>query len=243
MKLDLRLGAYADALTDVECDALICDPPYSARTHRGHDAGTTVAKKAGWKRSDGRIDAPHERREISYAHWSRDDIAAFVGFWAPRNRGWFVCFSDSDLCSVWRDCFEVHGLTGFQPIPLVVPGMTVRMSGDGPSSWATYANVARPKSLSRWGTLRGAYVGGQGDREHVGGKPLWAMRAVVRDYSRPGDLVCDPCAGAATTLIAAEIENRRSVGAEIDARTFEMAQQRIARGFTRTMFDESGCIP
>lgn len=30
---DLRLGRYQDVLADVECDAVIADPPYSERTH------------------------------------------------------------------------------------------------------------------------------------------------------------------------------------------------------------------
>jgi len=63
------------------------------------------------------------------------------------------------------------------------------------------------------------------------------MRAIVRDYSRPGDLVCDPCAGAATTLLAAAMEGRRAVGSEMDPATLEKAQTRIARGFTPTLFD------
>jgi DNA modification methylase len=61
------------------------------------------------------------------------------------------------------------------------------------------------------------------------------MRALVRDYSRKGDLVCDPTAGAATTLIAAATEGRRAVGAEVDPDTYRLAQERIARGFTLTL--------
>jgi len=45
----------------------------------------------------------------------------------------------------------------------------------------------------------------------IGGKPMWLMRALVRDYSRPGNLVCDPCAGGATTLIAAAIEKTANI--------------------------------
>lgn len=44
MSADLRLGRWQDVLADVECDALICDPPYSARTHKGHDDGSESTK-------------------------------------------------------------------------------------------------------------------------------------------------------------------------------------------------------
>lgn len=162
-------------------------------------------------------------------------MRAFVDAWAPRNRGWFVCLSDSELCGAYREAYEAHGLTGFQPVGILIPGMTVRMAGDGPSSWMLYANVARPKRLSKWGTLPGGYTGGVGERIHIGGKPEWLMRALVRDYSKRGDLIADPCCGAGTTLIAAASENRRAIGAEVDPKTFAIAQARIKRGYTPSL--------
>ena len=54
------------------------------------------------------------------------------------------------------------------------------------------------------------------------------MRALIRDYSRPGDLVCDPCAGGGTTLLAAVQTGRRAVGSEMDPQTHAKAVQRLA---------------
>lgn len=228
MSVDLRLGRWEEALAGVEVDAVIMDGPYSPRVHDGHDAGVAFTQ--------GGENFEHaERRGLSYKAWTRADVRAFVDAWAPRNRGWFACLSDSDLCSAYREAYEANGLTGFAPVGILIPGMTVRMAGDGPSSWMLYANVARPKSLSKWGTLPGGYTGGPGERVHIGGKPLWLMRALVRDYSREGDLIADPCAGAATTLIAAGIENRRAIGAEVDPETYELAAERIAKGYTPVM--------
>jgi len=65
------------------------------------------------------------------------------------------------------------------------------------------------------------------------------MRALIRDYSRPGDLICDPCAGGGTTLLAAAIEGRRAVGAEMDTKHYEIARKRIAKGWTPTLFSEA----
>lgn len=224
--IDLHKGKWEDVLSDVtEVDAVIADPPYSARVHEGHDGMSDMARQAG----------ATPRRQLSYSHWTADDVFAFVASWAPFNRGWFVCLSDSELCKTYRDAYEAHGLTGFAPVGILIPGMTVRMCGDGPSSWMIYANVARPKALSKWGTLPGGYTGPPGERVHVGGKPLWLMRALVRDYTRRGDLVCDPCAGAATTLIAAATEGRRAVGAEVDPETYAVAMTRIQRGYTPTL--------
>ena len=63
----------------------------------------------------------------------------------------------------------------------------------------------------------------------IGGKPLALMRAIVSDYSREGDLVCDPCMGAGTTLVAAVELGRRAIGCEPDAGRFELAAKRLAK--------------
>lgn len=224
---ELRLGRWQDVLGDVEADAVITDPPYSERTHSGHDDGGT----------DG-----SQRRALSYLRWGAPEIDEFAARWCGVF-GWTVALSDSVLTEQWRLVFESRGRTGFQPLPCVIRGMTVRLAGDGPSSWAFYANVSRPKILFKWGTLPGAYILPPGYKEIrafvVGGKPLWLMRALVRDYSRPGDLIVDPCAGSGTTLLAAAIEGRRAIGAEMDPETFELARKRLERGFTPSMFEST----
>lgn len=231
---ELRLGRWESALADVgEVDCVMSDPPYSARTQEGHDSGADMANRGKSTIrvfGDGRTDHSAPRRPLDYAHWTPADVTAFVDSWAPRNRGWFVCLSDNHLCRAYEAAYERHGLTTFAPVGILIPGMTVRMAGDGPSSWMIYANVARPKKLSKWGTLPGGYTGPPGERVHIGGKPLWLMRALIR-----GDLIVDPCAGAATTLIAAGMENRRAIGAECDPATYEVARKRLAAGFTPSL--------
>jgi len=61
---------------------------------------------------------------------------------------------------------------------------------------------------------------------------MWLMRAIVSDYSRPGDLVCDPFAGGGTTLLAAAIEGRRAIGAEESPETYARAVRRLSAGYT-----------
>jgi site-specific DNA-methyltransferase (adenine-specific) len=235
--IELRCGDWREVLADVtECDAVITDPPYSWRTHKGHDAAVNMTSGGSWARGNGGQDKRRTRREIVYPFWRTQDVGLFAEHWADRCLGWVCAFSDSCLTEIWRSALEGRGRTGFHPLPCVIKGMSVRLCGDGPSSWAIYLNVARPKALSKWGTLPGAYTGGQGEREHIGGKPLWLMRAIIRDYTRPGDLVVDPCAGGATTLIAAAIEGRRAIGAEISPETFSKAAARIRKGWTPDLF-------
>lgn len=230
---ELRCGRYQDVLADVEtCDAVITDPPYSARTHEGHGDGarsesaTMCARDAAWASRGGK------RRPLNYVEWTPDDVRAFVSSWAPRTKGWLCAQTSHDLCPDYTRALEDAGRCVFAPLPLYSPGSRIRLAGDGPSSWTCWMVVARPRHapFSKWGTLPGGYVYRSESMLVVGGKPLDLMRAIIRDYTRPGDLVVDPCAGGGTTLLAAAMEGRRAIGAEMDPATFALARARLERG-------------
>lgn len=241
MSADLRLGKWQEVLADVECDALISDPPYGARTHANQRHG-----RAQWAADDTRWVTS---RGIDYAHFTASDVEDFVAAWAPRTRGWFCVFTSHDLAPVYEKALQSCGRYVFAPIACVQIGMNIRLAGDGPSNWTTWLISSRTVAQHKWGTLPGAYVGNPFDPGQntatasrrsgvVGSKPLWLMRALVRDYTRPGDLVCDPCAGGGTTLLAALMEGRRAVGAEMMPEHFSIAQKRLARGFTPPLIRE-----
>ena len=217
--MDLRLGRYQDVLQDVVCDLLCADPPYGAKTHTGQAAVAGSHLGAGFDNAS--------RRPLSYTCWTPDDVREFVAFWAPRTRGWMACMTSHDLGLVWQAAYEAAGLYAFAPVSIIQD--RVRLGGDGPCSSTVYLMVARPKTrqFSTWGALPGWYKAGTERNGHIGGKPLDLMRTLVRDYSRPGDLVCDPCAGGATTLLAAAQTGRRGVGAETDPLTYAKAAKRL----------------
>jgi site-specific DNA-methyltransferase (adenine-specific) len=224
---DLRLGRWQDVLVDVEqIDALIVDAPYSDRTHRAYRDMAAIG-----------------RRALSYDSFTSAAIDQLVAAWAPRTRGWFVTLTDHVLAPAWADALERIGRYVFAPIACMEPGSRVRLVGDGPTQWSVWAVVARPKTqrMQRWGSLPGGYVVPmiEGRNGVLGCKPLWLMRAIIRDYTRPGDLVCDPCAGGGTTLLAALQEGRRAIGAECMPEHYEIARKRLARGFTPPLFAES----
>jgi site-specific DNA-methyltransferase (adenine-specific) len=237
--IDLRLGRWQDVLSDVQCDALIVDAPYSELTHASHSPRTDVLtacdRDAKWAAKGGK------RATIDYAAWTDDDVADFCEAWHPRVRGWFVTITDHNLAPVWSDRLEALGRYVFAPLPFVETGSRVRLAGDGPSSWTCWVVVARPRNAAfhKWGTLTGAYVDASERKAVTGGKPLGLMRAIARDYSRQGDLICDPCAGSGTTLLAAAMENRKAVGAEMDPNHYEIARKRIAKGYTPSLFTEA----
>lgn len=206
-----------------ECDALIVDAPYSEKTHSGHGTMERWGTPTPPSYDGG------ERREINYAAWSDVEVQAFVREWSSRTRGWFVSITDHVLVPAWSAALEGGGRYVFAPLPFVAPGSRVRLAGDGPSSWTCWVIVARPrtKQFSTWGTLPGAYVlppGQGGALPVVGGKPLWLMSQLVEHYSRPGDLVVDPCCGAGTTLVAALRSGRRAIGGDVSAEHAELAR-------------------
>jgi site-specific DNA-methyltransferase (adenine-specific) len=236
--IDLRHGRWQDVLGDVHrVDVCICDPPFSERTHAGQRHG----------RKDNRYCDSNEHpilssRGLEYMAWNDADIAEFITSWSPRCSGWLCIFTSHDLVGAYTTLLEAQDRYVFAPVACVQYYRNVRLAGDGPANWTDYLIVSRPRTMSRWGALPGAYVGQSFDfgenaldrskRIVAGAKPLWLMRAIVRDYSRPGNLIVDPCAGGATTLIAAAVEDRGAIGAEMDKNTHALAMKRIAAGHT-----------
>jgi hypothetical protein len=278
----LHLGPYTETLAGETWDALICDPPYSEKTHTGHNDGAAAADRmrdqlarmearvaaglpvsrnvAAGKSNEERIkimrlDARRaertnekSRRPIEYKPWNADDVTRFVEWAHPRTRGWMVCMCDHALAPAYIAAMEAQGRYAFAPLVWYSPGSRVRMGGDGPACWVVWLIISRPKGApySTWGSLPGGYMySTQGNRSdpseanYIGGKPLDLMRAIVRDYSRPGDTVCDPTAGWGTTLRAAQETGRLWIGSEMDPHAHAVATKRLAQPYTPPLFDDA----
>lgn len=202
-------------------DHVITDPPFSERTHAGHDATAKGHKGFGYDGS--------ERRQLGYAAWSVDDVNASVPLLCRKASGWVVVMTDHVLAMPIQHAMESAGRYAFAPLPWYVPGSRVRLSGDGPSSWTTWIVVSRTAKQAKWGTLPGGYTQ-RGDQDRMGGKPEALMSAVVLDYSRPGDTILDPYMGMGTTLVAAKRNGRKAIGIDLDEHCCEIAAKRLAQG-------------
>lgn len=212
--ISVYLGDCRDVLPGLGVvDHIITDPPFSEQTHSGHNG----------------ISSRPKRTALNYGSISEDEAKALSALFAASCSGWIVWFTDHTLAPVIRASMKATGRAVFAPLPFIQPGRSVRLSGDGPSSWTDWMVCARTSALRKWGTLPGGYVAGEGwkDKEHMGGKPLKLMMAVVSDYSRAGELVCDPCLGGGTTLVACAKLGRRGIGIERDPETFDKACRRI----------------
>lgn len=214
----LYLGDCRDILPALgKVDHIVTDPPYSSRTHVGHDAVSGNAKDTA------------ERATLGYRALQPDDAETLSFDFADACDGWIVWMTDHTLAPTIERSLQARGRYVFAPVPYHHPGRSVRLTGDGPSSWTDWIVVSRTAAQIKWGTLRGGYVAGPGwdDKERMGGKPTRLMRLVVSDYSRRGELVCDPFMGAGTTGVACMTEERRFIGIEIEPAAFDIACKRI----------------
>lgn len=245
----------AGVLAGRAANAVIVDAPYSERTHRGHDDGVaTTERVTDWARrkaarGEGSVQVSQKsreairvgahRRELGYVAWSVDEVARFVDLWVEPCNGWAFSLTDHVLARVWEEELERLERYVFSPLACVESGSRFRASGDGPSQWSVWGIAARPRSrhFATWGALDGAYVvppgysqarSGRRAAGVAGAKPLWLMSAIVRDYSRPDDIVVDPCAGGGTTIGAAVLLGRYGIGVERDRATAELAAERVA---------------
>lgn len=229
MSAQLYLGRWQDTLANVDAvDAIICDPPYGVRTHAGWNDGEKQVRKATGQST---------RTAINYDAMSPTEVFRFVDFWAPRCSGWMAVMTSHDLIGVWEQAFTDNKRLAFAPV--VIIQKRPRLIGDGPASWAVYLMVSRPRTraMATWGCLPGMYEGPTvKDSGIAGAKPLDMMRAIVRDYSKPNDLVCDPFIGSGTTALASLMENRRFVGAEQKREHYDIAMNRLSAGYNPDLF-------
>lgn len=67
----------------------------------------------------------------------------------------------------------------------------------------------------------------QGDRFHPTQKPLELMRWILENYSKPGDLICDPFMGSWTTARACKDLGRDFIGFELSEEYCAIGEKRL----------------
>jgi len=219
----LYLGDCMDILPTLDkVDAVITDPPYSETLHKNHNLN------AERKKPD-----KVNRQKLNYDFLSENKVFELADVYSKICKGWIVWMSDSSLTPIIQTALQKNNRYVFQPLPFYQAGRSVRLAGDGPCSWTDWITVARTKAQSKWGTLPGGYIAGQGwnDKERMGGKPTFLMDALVCDYSRINDVVLDSHMGAGTTGVACIKNGRKFIGMEIDGQAFDIACRRIEQAY------------
>lgn len=254
---DLRLGRWQSVLADVTCDSVITDPPYSERTHAaattrndGTDAAGLTPDYPPWTAND-----VHE----FVSSWS----PRVSGWMVCLTDHALIGAYEAAYASVGRYAFPplpviIRGMSHRMQADGPSSEAVWAVASCG-CDWSGVAMVARPRSKEfvdlRW-NMRGFYKGPcgcespdhfDGNSQRNGrrggtasgkgrGKPPWLEHALVRAYSRPGELVCDPLAGFGGILAAAASLGRRAIGAEMDPAAHAEAMKRLARPLQVDLF-------
>ncbi len=220
---ELRCGDCLDAKTglaslELGADHVITDPPFDEHTHsRGgnvvrHDGGPQIAK-------------------LSFG--PLESVAAVATPIATICRRWAIVFCADKQIGLWNDALEACGWRRSRTMCWVKPDASPQFSGDRPGHGWEAIIAGHPKAKSRWnaGGMKGVYTHNRMDHDaghmHPTQKPRTLMEALVRDFTDPGEMICDPFAGSATTGVACIRLGRRFIGWERDPAFFETAVKRL----------------
>ena len=72
-----------------------------------------------------------------------------------------------------------------------------------------------------------ASVQGNESEDYPTQKPIKLLDRIIKASSNEGDLVLDPFCGSGTTLVAAELLDRRYIGIDINQNTIDKAHKRL----------------
>lgn len=218
----LYLGNCLEVLPTLEgVRHVFSDPPYEDELHK-------AVGKINRIRTDGRT-VPDDLT-FDGVNALRPEISAAC---VAVSAGWVILFTLAEGVRAWRDDLQAAGAKWDTTCFWVKPDASPRFNGQGPARGAEcFVTCWAGKGHRRWnaGGKRGVYThnvntGRQG--EHPTEKPVSLMAEIVADFSRPGDLICDPFMGSGTTGVACARLGRPFIGIEQNERWFDLSCRRI----------------
>ena len=234
----IRLGDCLDPVTglaslpDKSVSHVICDPPYEAEAHT---LQRRVKRGAGKQNltDDGQIAYVEP---LSFEPLSFETRTESAKQMARVARRWVICFCQVEAAMLWKRALVDAGLVYRRTGIWVKPDGMPQFSGDRPGMGYESLVISHAPGRSTWngGGKHGVWVVnkmGEADRERTGHetqKPLALMEALIRDFTDPGDLICDPFCGSGTTGVACKRLGRRFIGWEREPRYHAIAEKRIA---------------
>jgi len=224
----LHLGDCREILPTLEgVRHIITDPPYEDELHQAFGKKIRRNDGAHLPRSVNML-KPIEFEGINA---TREDVAAAL---VKAAEGWLIVFTLAEGVRAWRDPIQAAGGKWDTTLAWIKPDASPRFNGQGAARGFECAITAWcGKGYRSWnaGGKRGIYThcvntGRQG--EHPTEKPLPLMADLILDYTRPGELICDPFCGSGTTGVAAVKSGRQFVGIERDEKWFDLSRRRIS---------------
>lgn len=221
---ELRLGDCLDPVTglaslgDKSVDHVITDPPYEVEAHTQQ---RRVLRGAVMEVE------PLDFDPISEAE--RTTVAGHAGRMAKR---WVLAFCQVEASVSWTAVLVAGGLSYRRTCVWVKPDGMPQYSGDRPGMGYESIVACHAPGKSTWngGGQHGVFITNKGGDERAGHptqKPLALMDKLIRLFTDPGDLICDPFSGSGTTGVAAIRLGRRFVGWERKPEYHAIAMKRL----------------
>jgi site-specific DNA-methyltransferase (adenine-specific) len=165
--------------------------------------------------------------------------------------GWILCLTGWGMDWEIRRIFQEAGLEYITVCTYLIPGATLKGDRYTSTGKRNFQQQAKPllwyqkpgSKLDRRRAGTSDLVRSQdppvpifvGNNQRNRGEFHWqqcveGFKQIAWLFANPQDVICDPCMGSGTTLVAAYIQNRKHcIGIEQDAETFALAQQRVAK--------------
>jgi len=228
--------AFLRSLPDASVDAVITDPPYSSgglhMTTRTQQSTVAKYQVTGTKRQYRNFSGDN-RDQRSWTMWVTLWLSECLRIAKPGAP--IVLFTDWRQLPSTTDAFQAAGATWRGVFPWLKPAG--RPGGPGrfrnAAEYAVWGSNGDMPPREDVGYLPGYHLESirPTDKHHVTGKPTNLMRAIVQ-CCPPGGVVLDPFAGSGTTGVAAVLEGRRFIGAELDQVNADIARRRMTDAIT-----------
>jgi site-specific DNA-methyltransferase (adenine-specific) len=236
-------------ITPGSVDALITDPPYSSGgLYKGDRSNPTGTKYVDQQYSGADLDdfSGDNRDQRSFLTWCNLWLGAARDTLTPG--GIVALFTDWRQLPTMTDALQVAGYVWRGVVPWYKPSARPQKGRYSAQCeyliWGSNGPLPVERGVP---PLPGFYQATPPrERVHQTQKPLDVMRQLVRIVPERGTIL-DPFMGSGTTGVAAVLEGRRFIGAEISANHLANAEQRIltaagerAAGGAQESFDFNG---
>jgi site-specific DNA-methyltransferase (adenine-specific) len=208
-----------DVLPLLSVDHIISDPPYEDELHAVMEA---------MRRNDG---GP-EGGALDFEGINKIRKSAARVCVSSCSK-WLLLFCMAEGVRAWRDDIQDAGGKWDTPLVWLKADSVPRMNGTGPTrGFDCIATAWCGKERRKWngGGKRGVFNYNSHLEEkkiHPTEKPLPLMLELVKLYTNPGDVVCDPFMGSGTTGVACVSLERKFIGIEKKKEYFDRACTRL----------------
>ncbi|MDD9957202.1 MAG: site-specific DNA-methyltransferase [Anaerolineaceae bacterium] len=214
----------ASHLPDRSIDLLLTDPPYGIS--RRYTSESQVPRRLRKNGTD------FIMPKGFFGDWDRKiDPPAWTNVVLPKINGWAVIFCAQAQIGEYTEILKSHKFVAVgtlvwqktNPVPFNHKYKPV-------NAWEALVVGKRPGTKFHGKLVHNVFVcksPSPQQRIHPTQKPLSLVKEFVDLFSYQGELVFDPFAGSATTMIAALQSGRRALAYEKDPRIFQLACERI----------------